>query len=401
MTDVAARWRMLALLFTVRTSMAFQFQLVGALSPLVAGSLGIGLADIGLLIGLYLAPGIVIALPGGSLASRFGDRRVFTAGIVLMTLGGTLAVVADSYSLQLAARVIAGTGGVIVNVAGSKLVVDWFAGREIATAMAIYVTSWPVGIALALIVLPSVAALGGLVAALAVPAAFAGACLVLALIAWHAPPAATVAASASAWPRGRRLAMLGAAATIWALYNTAIILVFGFSPALLTERGHSLIAASAMTSIVLRLAAVTVPLGGIIADRIGRRDLVLVTGLFGFAAGIVAVRAGLPPVAAFCLIGIAGGLPAGAILSFLAVILSPATRAVGMGLFYTVFYLMTLIGPVLTGSIAARVSTAAVSFDFAVGCLALCLVLFAGLRRATARHVPGPVMPAPSGKTAP
>jgi MFS family permease len=309
--------------------------------------------------------------------------------------------VADSYSLQLAARVIAGTGGVIVNVAGSKLVVDWFAGREIATAMAIYVTSWPVGIALALIVLPSVAAIGGLVAALAATAVFAGACLVLTLIAWRDAPAAAVATSAPVWPRGRTLAMLGAAAALWALFNTAVILVFGFSPALLTERGHSLIAASAMTSIVMWLAAVTVPLGGVITDRIGRRDVVLVTGLFGFAAGIVALRAGLPPLAAFTVIGIAGGLPAGAILSFLAVILSPATRAVGMGLFYTVFYLMTLIGPALTGSIAARAGTAATSLDVAVGCLALCLALFIGLSRATAGPVPGPVSPAPSGKTAP
>ena len=36
----------------------------------------------------------------------------------------------------------------------SKMVTDWFAGREIASAMAIFVNSWPVGIALALIALP-------------------------------------------------------------------------------------------------------------------------------------------------------------------------------------------------------------------------------------------------------
>ena len=38
----------------------FQFQVVGARSPLFTDACGIGLADIGLLIGLYFAPGIVM-----------------------------------------------------------------------------------------------------------------------------------------------------------------------------------------------------------------------------------------------------------------------------------------------------------------------------------------------------
>jgi hypothetical protein len=36
----------------------------------------------------------------------------------------------------------------------TKMVADWFAGKEIATAMAIFVNSWPAGIALGLLTLP-------------------------------------------------------------------------------------------------------------------------------------------------------------------------------------------------------------------------------------------------------
>ena len=36
------------------------------------------------------------------------------------------------------------------------MVTDWFAGREIATAMAIFVNSWPVGIAISLLTLPAI-----------------------------------------------------------------------------------------------------------------------------------------------------------------------------------------------------------------------------------------------------
>ena len=51
---------------------------------------GISFADVGFLIGLYMLPGIVLALPGGMLGQRFGDKRMVCLGLVLMTLGGVI-----------------------------------------------------------------------------------------------------------------------------------------------------------------------------------------------------------------------------------------------------------------------------------------------------------------------
>ena len=62
------RWGVLAVLFTVRLTVAFQFQSVAAVAPLLGREFGLGLADIGLLIGLYFTPGVAIALPGGASA---------------------------------------------------------------------------------------------------------------------------------------------------------------------------------------------------------------------------------------------------------------------------------------------------------------------------------------------
>jgi hypothetical protein len=45
------RWGILAVLFTVRLTMAFQFQSVAAVAPLLGPKFGVSLADIGLLIG--------------------------------------------------------------------------------------------------------------------------------------------------------------------------------------------------------------------------------------------------------------------------------------------------------------------------------------------------------------
>ena len=49
--------------------MAFQFQSIATLSPFLQQEAGLGLAEIGLLIGLYLAPGVRVAVPGGAMAA--------------------------------------------------------------------------------------------------------------------------------------------------------------------------------------------------------------------------------------------------------------------------------------------------------------------------------------------
>ena len=61
------RWAILAVLFVVRLTMAFQFQSVAAVAPLLSDKFGVSLADIGLLIGLYFTPGMALALPGGAI----------------------------------------------------------------------------------------------------------------------------------------------------------------------------------------------------------------------------------------------------------------------------------------------------------------------------------------------
>src|SRR5205085_5491817 len=91
---------------------------------------------------------------GGEIGRRFGDKRVVLFGLALMVAGGLTMASAPTWGWQVAGRIVAGIGGVLLNVLMSKMVTDWFAGKEIATAMAIFVNSWPAGIALALVALP-------------------------------------------------------------------------------------------------------------------------------------------------------------------------------------------------------------------------------------------------------
>src|SRR5262249_53488523 len=133
------RWLALGVLTVARTSMGFQFQSVGSVAIELRGFFGLNYADIGLLIGLYTSPGLVLALPGGMLGQRFGDKRMVVLGLALMTLGALLMYAADSWWTLATGRLLSGVGGVLLNVLMAKMVTDWFAGREIVVAMGIFV----------------------------------------------------------------------------------------------------------------------------------------------------------------------------------------------------------------------------------------------------------------------
>jgi MFS family permease len=127
-----SRWSILALLFAVRFTMAFQFESVAAVAPLLGAKFDASLADtsladtsladtsladtsladIGVLIGLYFTPGVALSLPGGAIGQRFGDKRTTLIGLLLMLIGSLAMGLSDSWSGQMSGRLVAGVGGV-------------------------------------------------------------------------------------------------------------------------------------------------------------------------------------------------------------------------------------------------------------------------------------------------
>src|SRR3954447_22396913 len=118
----ANRWVALALFFLTRISLGFQFQAVGSAAPFLIDDFGLQFVQIGTLVGLYLLPGIVVAVPGGLLGRRFGDKRVVLYGMGLMIAGGIVAGVAASYWTLVAGRLISGTGAAFLVVLMSKMI---------------------------------------------------------------------------------------------------------------------------------------------------------------------------------------------------------------------------------------------------------------------------------------
>ena len=127
------RWGILAVLFAARLTMAIQFQSVAAVAPLLGSKFGVNLADVGILIGLYFTPGITLALPGGAIGQRLGDKTASLLGLLLMLIGSLVMAFGDVWGFQIAGRLVAGAGGVLLSVQLTKMVTDWFAGSRTAS----------------------------------------------------------------------------------------------------------------------------------------------------------------------------------------------------------------------------------------------------------------------------
>lgn len=351
-------WVVLALLFVARASMALQFQSVPPVAPYLVEAWAIGYAEIGVLIGLFMAPGVLLALPGGMLSARFGDKALALAGLALLCAGPLLLVGGEGFAPAVVGRLLGGVGAVLLNVVATKMVTDWFAGGRLATAMGILVTSWPAGIALALAGLSVLAEAVSWRSALLVPALVAAVTLVLvALLVPPRPPAAGMPAgparpdaAGSAWHIGRTdLALALLAGAVWTLMNAGQILFLSYTPSLLSSLGSSVAAAGLLVSVVSWCGIVSMPLGGWLADRSGRPDDFIVGGVLACALIMWLMPLGGHPVVSAAAFGLLLGATPGPIMSLPGKALSPAGRATGFGLFFTVYYTGMAAFPPLAG----------------------------------------------------
>jgi predicted MFS family arabinose efflux permease len=372
---------MLGVIFLTRLSMGIQFQSIASVAPLLIGDLRIGYGQVGWLMGLFMLPGAAISYPGGMLGRRFGERRLVLLGLALMILGGLATAASHGFALAAAGRVASGTGGVLLNVILTKMVADWFAGRELATAMSVMLTSWPVGIGLALATLGSVAAATSWRLALHLTVLATAVAFVLMLTLYRDPPGRETQAATDATLGARELRLAILAGLVWGIFNAAYIVFLSFTPGFLVSTGLAVGTAGAVTSLAIWVTLASVPLGGLVADRMRHPDRLTVIGSLLAMAAIVALPyTGMPALSCF-LVGVLAGAPPGAVMTLLPKALPPAALATGLGVYYTVFYAAMTVAPGFAGMLRDRTGSAAAPITFAGISIALPILALAAFRR--------------------
>jgi predicted MFS family arabinose efflux permease len=240
-TEARKRWAMLALIFATRVGLGFQFQTMGSVADAVAGRLDLSSAEIGTLIGLFLVPGLVLSIPAGFAGRYTSDRLLVALGMASLALGGVLGAMADGFAVLAMGRLLAGAGFVLCSIYYTKMVADWFAGRELAMAMAILVMSWPFGIAMGQVGHGWLEATQGWRAPFAAASLYCLAGAIAMLVAYR-PPRSAVAAAALPSTRltSREWTLTLIAAVAWATFNAGYVIYLSFAPRVLVAGGAKL-----------------------------------------------------------------------------------------------------------------------------------------------------------------
>jgi MFS family permease len=383
-----SRWLILAVLFIARFALGYQFQSAGSVAPFLIQYLDLDYAQVGLLIGAFLLPGVAISVPSGFLIRRFGDKNIVVAGMVLMVIGGVLTGITQSYAVLLLGRVLSGIGGAILVVVMFKMMIDWFAEKELVFGMAVFIIGWPIGIAAAQATQSRLAQSYSWQTVFNAAAGLVAAALVLMLIFYRLPPggrAVTDIARRRLTPLEIRMTCLTGA--IWMFLNAAYLAMLSFAPSELIERGMSVPEADTVVSIMSWVFIVALPLGGYVANRYEAPDAVMIGGL---VAGIV-LGAYLPfapaPLLSFALFGFALALATPVVATLPAQVLPPDMRGPGFGIYYLWYFggmpvLIALAGWLHDGTGSARAPLAFAVAMLVAGALLLALFKSAQARRA-------------------
>ncbi len=343
------RWMILAVLFAARAATGFQFQSIGSTAAGLMQDLGINYSQVGMLLGAYLLPGVVVAFPAGLLGQRFREKKLGLAGLALMVISGVALSCSEGFVVALVARTIGGVGATIVVLVATKMTVDWFDSRDIVLAMSLLQMSWPFGAMLALPVQAHIAQLSGWPAVMLSGAVCAAVALcAFSFVSEPAQPTQPAAIDRS----GLSFAVLlpiTIAGLIWGGMNLACVLFFSYAPLLMAVQGATPTLAASLTSLAIWFTILAIPSGGYLVHRSGKPTAAIIGCALVAAAALALFVAGVFPTISCFLFGVAVGPLSGAILSLPSQVLSPRDRAVGLGVFYTWFYALMAVGPLVVG----------------------------------------------------
>ncbi len=384
------RWRMLALLFAARAALGLQFQTMASVGDDLAAVYGLSHAEIGTLIGLFMAPGLFLAMPAGFTGRWASDRTLAALGLAALTFGGILSGTADSTWIIGAGRIVAGAGFLFANLYFTKMVTDWFSGREIATAMSVLVMSWPLGIAIGQIGHEWLAASMGWRVPFLVSSAYCAA-MMLGVLMLYRPIEETAGTGAPA-PAGQRTTvrrlsrtewrLVLTAGIAWAVFNAGYVIYLSHGPLMLQQLGTTAFGAAAVISVASWLMIFSGALCGHIADRTGRRSLILSICMAGAVLSLLMLTVPGAGLAGSLLFGLVGMAPAGVIMALAGEAMRTEVRALGMGIFFTVYYAVMTVAPPIAGRLFDQTGTA-------VAPIILAAVLFAAVVPASMifRHI--------------
>ncbi|MGA0568261.1 MFS transporter [Rathayibacter sp. KR2-224] len=248
------------------------------LIPLLHTQRGVPLAQAGL---LASAPtlGLVLTLVAwGALTDRVGERWVIAGGMALTALAAVGAMTASGYLGLGGFLLLGGAASASTNAASGRVVVGWFPKERRGLAMGIRQMCQPLGVALAAVAVPPLAASGGVGAAMVLPLVLTAVLAVLSAVIIADPPRPPRhAGSAGDAPSRPANPYRGTATLVRIHLASALLVVPQFTVSifgliwLTADRGMAATSAGIVVGVSQFVGALGRVAVGVLSDRVGSR----------------------------------------------------------------------------------------------------------------------------------
>jgi cyanate permease len=144
------RWIILALAWLVYFAFGLILSSMPPLVNVIAADLTLTYSEMGVILGSVILMYVPLSVPVGVGIDRFGQKKMITFGILLISFSAILRSVVFNFETLFLVVFLFGFGGPTVSVGLAKVVSSFFEGRERGLASGIYMTGVACGSALAL-----------------------------------------------------------------------------------------------------------------------------------------------------------------------------------------------------------------------------------------------------------
>jgi len=286
-----AAWRMLVLGVLAQASGSFVISVPAYFIPLLHSDHGMSLGQAGLLAATPSFGMVLTLVAWGAAADRWGERWVMSIGLALAAVFALVSARTVDLLPLGCALVLTGAAAAAANAASGRVVVGWFPRNRRGLAMGIRQMSVPLGVAVAALVVPPLAAHGGVGSPLVVAAGIVGVVAVVCAVGLRNPPRNSVVATSAAtvmnpYRRSRFLLQIHAVSVLLVVPQFALS-IFGLVW-LIAGLGCSAVTAGIIVAAAQILGAVGRIGVGVMSDRIGSRvRAIRVVAYAGVAALLV------------------------------------------------------------------------------------------------------------------
>ncbi|ANH03009.1 MFS transporter [Shinella sp. HZN7] len=151
---VSTRWGAVSLLVGAGVVAALQVGKTVIAIPMLQSDMGLDLAAIGWLTGVFAVLGLVGGISAGALVASFGARRILLLGLLITAIGAAHGATVSSFAPLLISRIGEGAGFLLITVAAPSVLEHVTERSRRDLAFALWSCFMPAGMAIAMLAGP-------------------------------------------------------------------------------------------------------------------------------------------------------------------------------------------------------------------------------------------------------